>query len=99
MSLAAASTPWTCLSVSAICFTAGVTPADAAAGAICPPWACEWALSAGRTALEAARQAMLNVMATGRIKSRIGRLLGLVGDAFEVAVTGGRFGNWLHEML
>ena len=70
MSLAAAITPSTCLSVSAICFTAGGWPMGAApwAGAIL---ACASALLVDKTAMEAVRQTMLKVTATGRMNSRM----------------------------
>src|SRR5579883_2227527 len=85
MSLAAATTPSICLSVSAICFTAGGWPMGGAAcaGAIWPPLPCATALPADRVAMEAARQTMLNVMAMGRMYSRMGRLLGLDGTLLK----------------
>src|SRR5215831_916586 len=81
MSFSAAITPSICLSVSAICFIGGSCwlgggAAWAGAGAIL---FCAAAPPADIAAIDAARQAILNMVVTGRSSARMGSLLKRLG--------------------
>src|SRR5260370_32550326 len=96
MSFCAASAPSICLSVKAICLMAG--GGAAWLGAIFSAGfglACAHAPSADTKAMTAARQAILNAVAAGRTKPRMGSLLGLLGIGILRAAFGISFDHKL----